>query len=189
MASILKGLCEICGHTIVLQTSKKVKGPRGTSRWESNLAAVWGQMATGQGNSQLGESLSVIGVPVMTKASFIATERAIGERWQVEMQEQMAKAGQEEKRLAEERGSYHEGVPAITVIVDGGWSKHSHKHTYNAKSGVAIIIGKATGKLLHIRVRNKHCHACARGIPQKDHACYKNWSASSSEMETDIILE
>ena len=49
--------------------------------------------------------------------------------------------------------------------VDGGWSKRSHKHSYNVKSGVAIIIGKETGKLLHIGVRNKFCHACARKIP------------------------
>lgn len=62
------------------------------------------------------------------------------------------------------------------MIVDGGWSKRSHKHSYNAKSGVAIIIGKATGII--IGVRNKHCHACARGIAQKDHVCYKNWTAS-----------
>ena len=48
----------------------------------------------------------------------------------------MAEAGKEEKRLAEIRGEYHDGVPAITVIVDGGWSKRSHKHSYNANSGV-----------------------------------------------------
>ena len=65
----------------------------------------------------------------------------------------------------------------------------SHKHSYNAKSGMAIIIGKETGKILHIAVRNKYCHACARQISQKDHTCYRNWAASSSEMETDIILE
>ncbi len=35
----------------------------------------------------------------------------------------MIEAGAEEKSLAIERGSYSEGVPAITVIVDGGWSK------------------------------------------------------------------
>ncbi len=51
----------------------------------------------------------------------------------------MLEAGKEEKLLAEERGSFHEGVPAITVIVDGGWSKRSHKHSYNANSGAAII--------------------------------------------------
>ena len=26
----------------------------------------------------------------------------------------------------------HDGVPAVTVICDGGWSKRSHKHTYTA---------------------------------------------------------
>ena len=95
----------------------------------------------------------------------------------------MVEAGREEKRLAEEKGSYHKGVPAITVIVDGGWSKRSHKHSYNTKSGVAIINGKATGRILHMGVCN------ARGIPAKNHACFKNWVASSSEIETDIILE
>ena len=46
---------------------------------------------------------------------------------------EMEDAGKEGKLLAEERGDYHEGVPAITVIVDAGWSKHSHKHTVKIK--------------------------------------------------------
>ena len=46
------------------------------------------------------------------------------------------------------------GVPSITVIVDVGWSKRAHKHSYNAKSGVRIIIGQLTGKLLHLGVIN-----------------------------------
>lgn len=89
----------------------------------------------------------------------------------------------------EERGDYHQGVPAITVIVHGGWSKRSHKHSYNAKFGVPIITGEATGKLLHIGVRNKYCSACAQGISQDTHKCYKNWSGSSSKVKTDIILD
>ena len=68
----------------------------------------------------------------------------------------MAEAGKEEKRLAEERGSYHEGIPAITVILDGGWSKRSHKHSYNANSGVGIIVGQETGKLLHSSALHVH---------------------------------
>ena len=84
----------------------------------------------------------------------------------------MADAGREEKRLGEERGSYHEGVPAFTVVVDGGWSKRSHKHSYNANSGVGIIIGKATGKLHHLGVRNKTCHVCSRDIPPDKQSCW-----------------
>ena len=150
---------------------------------------MWGTTSTGGGYHTLQEQMSVAGVPVMTKASYISTERDIGEMWRAQLRESMAEAGREEKRLAEERGSYHEGVPTITVVVDGGWSKRSHKHSYNANSGVGIIIGKATGKLLYLGVRNKTCHACSRGIPRDKHSCYKNWSKSSSEMETDIILE
>ena len=92
-----------------------------------------------------------------------------GEWWASRLEESMLEAGREEKRLAEARGDYHQGVPAITVVVDGGWSKRSHKHSYNAKSGVAIIIGQATGKLLHIGVRNKYCTACAQGASESLH--------------------
>ncbi len=146
-------------------------------------------MSTGSGHSQFEEAMSVLGVPVMTKKSFINTERDIGEDWKKQLLESMTSAGKEEKRLAEENEDYYQGVPAISVIVDGGWSKRSHKHSYNANSGVGIIIGRRTGKLLYIGVRNKHCHACAISIPQDQHVCYKNWSKSSSEMEADIILE
>ena len=34
--------------------------------------------------------------------------------------------------------------------------QRSHKHSYNAKSGAAIIIFQATGKLLHLGVCNKY---------------------------------
>ena len=166
----------------------KVSGTEGHLRWECNLAAVWGQMVTGGGHSQLQERLGAIGVPLMTKKSFIHTEWIIGEWWKVKLRDSTIEAGKEEKRLAIDRGDYHHGVPAITVIVDGGWCKRSHKHSYNAKSGVAIIIGKATEKLLHLGVCNKYCSACAQGIPKEKHP-YMNWCASSSEMEKDIILE
>ena len=189
LASILSTRCTQCDHSIVLQTSRKVRGPRGYCRWECNLAAVWGQMSTGGGHSKLQETMGVLGVPVMHARHFINTERDIGEWWQKELQEVMAEAGKEEKRLAKERGDYHEGVPAITVIVDGGWSKRSHRHSYNAKSGVGIIVGQTTGKLLYIGVRNKYCTACTQGVPPDQHTCYKNWDMSSSKMEADIILE
>ncbi len=119
-ASILSAKCTTCSHVIAFPTSTKVKGPRGYKRWQCNLAAVWGQMVTGGGHSNLEESMSIVGVPVMTNASFVQTERAIGEAWKQELLESMAEAGREEKRLAEQRNEYHEGVPAITVIVDGG---------------------------------------------------------------------
>ena len=189
LASIISTHCSKCNYTIPLETSRKVKGPKGNHRWECNLAAVWGQMTTGGGHSRLQETMGVLGVPVMSAKNFIHTERDIGEWWREQLQEVMVEAGKQEKELAEKRGDFHEGVPAITVVVDGGWSKRSHRHSYNAKSGVGIIIGQATGKLLYIGVRNKYCTACTQGIPLEQHSCYKNWDESSSQMEPDIILE
>lgn len=105
----------------------------------------------------------------------------------------MLEAAQEEKRIAIEQGKLHEGVLAITVVLDGGWCKRMHKHSYNAKSGIAIIIGLATGKILYFGVRNKYCSVCAAseksGQTPQAHECFKNWDGPSSSMETDILVE
>ena len=76
------------------------------------------------------------------------------------MNESMKEAAEEEKSLAVAKNSYHDGVPAISVIVDAKRTKQSHKHSYNAKSGVGIVIGLETNKLLHVSVRNKFCSIC-----------------------------
>jgi len=102
----------------------------------------------------------------------------------------MEQAGKEEKAIALSK-SNSDDVPGITVIVDGGWSKHAHKHSYNAKSGVRIIIGKEAGKILFMGVRNKYCavryNATGDTIPE--HTCFLNCDQSHSAMETDIIVE
>ena len=43
------------------------------------------------------ETLGIIGVPVMTKASFINIERGIGDKGRRKLQESMAEAGKKEK--------------------------------------------------------------------------------------------
>ena len=191
LCSVLTSHCAGCLMEFNFSTSPKRKGISGGLYWECNLAAVWGQMATGGGHAPLTESMAVLGVPSLTKKAFISIEKRIGEWWWALFEDSMKEAGNEERSIAIANGRYHQGVPAITVIIDGGWSKRSHKHSYNAKSGVGIIIGKETKKILYLGVRNKYCSACnkaAGGIPPK-HDCFKNWSESSSAMETDIILK
>ena len=101
----------------------------------------------------------------------------------------MKQAGEEEKAIAISKGHYHQ---AITVIMDSGWSKQSHKHSYNAKSGVGIIIGKERlGRYYnYMGVRNKYCSVCynTTGDTVSPHNCFLNWDQSSSAMETDIIV-
>ena len=121
----------------------------------------------------------------MSKRLFIKTEKLIGKWWWNLLEESMQAAGKQERELAIQQGSFHQGVPAITVVVDAGWSKRTHKHTYNALSGVGVIFWQHTGKLLYLDVRNKFCASCGN---DKEHTCFKNWKKSSSSMETDIIL-
>ena len=189
LASIMSCKFNGCGQQITFLTSTKTTGLTGRAHWTNNLAAVWGQMTIGGGSNSLEESVSVLGVPVMTKSSFIHTEQVIGKWWWTILEESMITAGKEEKQIAiQKKNSYHGDYPAITVIVDGGWCKRTHKHSYNALSGVGVIFGKETKKLLYVGVRNKFCAVCAKG-GDKEHECFKNWSESSSSMESDIILE
>ena len=77
-------------------------------------------MASGGGHATLTEALAVIGVPVMTRLSFIASEKLIGAwGWQL-LEDTMKSAGIEGRTLAISQNKYHQGVPAITVILDGG---------------------------------------------------------------------
>ncbi len=193
LASLLCASCCGCNKQWQLGTSAKVKGPTGNKRWEVNLSAVWGQMATGGGAQPMNQFLSTIGIPGLPPSTFTMIEEQIGLWWKVILEEDMIKAGQEEKAIAEREGRYFQGVPSVTVIADGGWSKRSHKHSYVAYSGVGIVIGQRTGKILGIGVRNKYCSTCSLALSQgrvsPPHMCYRNWNLSSPAMEPDIILE
>ena len=106
----------------------------------------------------------------------------------------MTGAGQEEKCQAVSKNHFHQGVPYISVVADGGWSKCStHKHSYNAKSGVAVIVGLHTKKLLFLGVCNKYCSVCAVAEDKRQktpqHVCYSNRNGSSCAMESDIFVE
>lgn len=103
-------------------------------------------------------------------------------------------AGEEEAKLAKENGHIDkDGTPCITVIADGAWSKRSYKTNYNALSGVAVIIGEATKKVLFLGVKNKFCMFCSRHERRNEtvpeHSCAKNWSGTSTSMESAVIVE
>ena len=69
LSSILTSHCTNCDEEFSLHTSSKVKGLSGKHSWETNVAAVWGQMTTGGGHSTLTETMAVLGLPTMTKKS------------------------------------------------------------------------------------------------------------------------
>ena len=140
------------------------------------------------GHAPLNESMATLGIPSLMKRSFMAIEKCIGDWWRTLLSNSMKQAGEEEKAIAVSKHNYQDGdIPSVTVIVDGGWSKRAHKHSYNAKSGVGIIISKQTGKILFMGVRNKYCAVChtSPGESIPEHTCFLNWDQSPSVMETD----
>lgn len=193
LASILEVTCENCTQKISVESSAKIEGSNEVrKRYGVNVGAVWGQMATGGGQKCLNETMASINVPGMTKKTFQKIETQIGESWEKVLGDEIKKAGEKEKQLAIQRNDFHHGYPAISVTIDGGWSKRSHKHSYNAMAGVAVIIGCATNKILYVGIRNKFCSICAvahnKGVSPPNHNCYRNWKGSSGAMESDILV-
>ena len=190
---VLAVSCSKCKQQFRIHSSTRVSTHSGAKKWSVNLAAVLGQMSTGGGNSRLDNVLKTMGVLGKPKRMFMATEQFLGEEMKQLLLKSMAEAGREEKEHAIAQSHYHQGVPYVSVVADGGWSKRTHKHSYNAKSGVAVIFGLHTKKLLFLGVRNKYCSMCAvaehkeQAAPQ--HACYHNWAGSSCAMESDIIAK
>ena len=121
-------------------------------------------------------------IPSVDRRTFHSTEMFTMEEWRQQLSREMLERGKEERRLATECGESDEGVPAIDVIVDGGWSVRSNHHRYLAKSGVACIIGRETNKLLFLGVSNKYCSVCsitkAKTTDVPEHHCFKNWDGS-----------
>ncbi len=172
---------------------KHISHRQNVRSFDVNVRCVWGQMSVGGGKAQLDEMCSCLDMPCMKQDTFSKLEMTIGKWWEGILLHEMAEAAKVERQLAIDRGDFHEGIPAITVVADGGWAKRSHRHTYSALGGVAIIVGALSGKLLHVGVRNKHCQLCAladnKGNIPIAHDCYQNWSQSSQAMEADILLD
>ncbi|XP_063219205.1 uncharacterized protein LOC134529242 isoform X2 [Bacillus rossius redtenbacheri] len=159
-----------------------------------NTAATWGTVMSGKGHAVIEQLFSLMEIPPASSSTFMKEEREIGKVWFESLTEAMEQAAKEEHLHALEEGHVDDdGIPYITVIVDGGWSHRSYGHSYNAKSGVAIIIGKKTGKMLFLGIRNKYCSICSlsekRNEQPTKHICYKNWSSCSSAMKSDILVE
>lgn len=60
----------------------------------------------------------------------------MSDAWEATALKEMEIAASEEKKLAIQRGDVDsEGIPLITVIVDGSWAKRSYRTNYASLSG------------------------------------------------------
>ena len=94
-----------------------------------NIGTELGQISTEGGGAQLEKQMSAIDLPSMRTLTFCILERKLGGLFEEVVTSELLAAGLEEKRTATEKNEYHNNVQFITVVVDAGWSKRSHKHS------------------------------------------------------------
>lgn len=184
--SVFTYKCNMCGITDTFSTENENK------KCGINEAAVCGTVAIGAGHSQLTEFSAALDIPQMSSATYVRIEKKVLKNTEELALKEMLAAGKEERKFAIEAGEIDsDGIPFITVTVDGAWSKRSYKSNYNALSGVGCIIGTRTKKVLYVGVKNKMCKFCKnndkKNVPS--HKCFQNWNSSSTSMEAAIILD
>ena len=80
----------------------------GEKYWECNLAAIWGQKATGGG----------MDISAMTKKFFVAIEKRIGDWWWDLVQDSMKQAGAKEKAMVAEKGQMPAAQKSCATVTD-----------------------------------------------------------------------
>lgn len=177
--------CKMCNVDYAVKTEDPQK-----KTFNVHAAAVNGSISVGIGYSQICEVLSSIDIPCFSKKIYGKIHNDLVEAYNETAWTSMLEAGQEETKLAIENNDLDkDGHPLITVVADGAWSKRSYKNNYDAKSGVAVIIGYRTRKVLFLGVKNKYCSVCKLFGEGTEHFCYKNFTGPSTAMESNIIVE
>lgn len=158
-----------------------------------NKAATSGIISAGIGYSQFSELCASIDCPSHSQKTYAKVQNDVYNDWQKAATSVMEAAAARERDAAIAEGRVRNGIPCIDVIADGAWSKRSFNTIFSALSGAAAIIGKRFGEVLFLGVKNKYCCLCARSDNKdtrpREHACYKNYSSSSTGMESEILLE
>ncbi|CAL1280831.1 unnamed protein product [Larinioides sclopetarius] len=89
--------------------------------------------------ARLFDPLGLLG-PVVAKVSektFLKEQEKLSDAWEKTALKEMEAAVSEEKSLAIQRRDVDsEGIPLLTVVVDGSWAKRSYKTNYASLSGV-----------------------------------------------------
>ncbi|KAH9637625.1 hypothetical protein HF086_007339 [Spodoptera exigua] len=179
--------CDMCNVKFYLDSEP-------ISNLDLNKAATSGIISTGIGFSQFNELFASMDCPSFTQKYYDKVQNKIYDDWRSTAISVMEAAGKRERDAAIAEGRVNKnGIACIDVIADGAWSKRSYNTNFSALSGAAAIIGKRFGEVLFIGVKNKYCCICARAsnknIVVEDHVCYKNYSGSSTGMESNLLLE
>ncbi|KAJ8879490.1 hypothetical protein PR048_020098 [Dryococelus australis] len=106
-------------------------------KMDVNTAAVSGTISSGGGHTQLEEVFSAMDVTVLLNKALHKYHDIVCDAWEATSLEEMQTAALEEVRLAKGKGEVDsDGIPTITVVAEGCWSKRSYTTNYTALSRV-----------------------------------------------------
>jgi len=179
LSSSITLTCNMCNTMFNLETCHAIV----------NEDVVEAAISTGFGFYNSEEFFNTLDIPFMSQKTYLKLQKKASDNWEEIASIKMSEAAKEEAEYARKNGLVdRDGVPLITVVADGCWSKRSYKSNYNAPSGAATIIGHQFGKVLYMAVKNKFCAVCSGGIT-RPHCCAINYSGPSTKMESDILVE
>ena len=92
-----------------MKTSPTLHINRQSHHFDINVRAVWGAIATGNGQSHFNEFLATVDSPGMHQRTFNKIENDINVWWNGVLQDDLKQAVEEEKAIAIAKGSFHEG--------------------------------------------------------------------------------
>ncbi|KAG7295076.1 hypothetical protein JYU34_022545 [Plutella xylostella] len=137
----------MCNLKLSLKNCKKSEDK---NEFDLNENVVSAFMSIGVGHAGLEQVSASREIPSMSDHLYAKCHARVCELWETAKEKCMEEAAKEEFDLAVRDGNVNsDGVPMITVVADGCWSKRSFKKNYNALSGAAVIIGYRTKSPLH----------------------------------------
>nr|XP_022911954.1 uncharacterized protein LOC111422910 [Onthophagus taurus] len=122
--------CKMCGIQKKITTDSI-----NTSKINDSVVLV--ATSIGIGYSQADEFFSVLDIPFMANKTYNNSHDNIAHIIHDSALKSMEEAAKEEAEIAKNIGDVDKnGIPCITVVVGGSWSKRSYNVNYNALSGV-----------------------------------------------------
>ena len=186
LAVVLAASCNKCMQEFTTHLSTWVTASQSASKkWSINLAAVLSQMATGGGHARLNNVLTTMGVPGMQKACSNLLKSSLERLWRGSCCNPWLR--QDRKREIKQLPTIiFTKVCHTSVLLQMEGSQSAPISIHNAKSGVAVIFGLYTKKLLFLGVRNKYCSVCSMGKSLNNVLAT---AIGSCAMESDIVAE
>jgi len=124
--------CKMCHKNEVIESENP-----NSSLMDVNTTTVTAIVNSRQGFAQLETFSAIMNMPNMCNKLYQKLHEDVYKITSETAWEAMSLAAEEEAKLAVATGNVRkDGIPMITVIADGAWSKRSYRSNYNALSGV-----------------------------------------------------